>query len=206
MRIIFATHNQNKLAEICRILGQLATEVVSQRDLGIMVEPEENGTTFAENAEIKAAAIHAYMKEQGMLQAGDVVIADDSGLCVDYLNGEPGIYSSRFMGEDTSYAVKNAYIIDALRGVEGDARAAHFACNMCAVLSDGRVLHTEGIFPGLIATQAAGCGGFGYDPILYLPEYGKTSAEISMDEKNAISHRGKALRAMRELLEEMEKV
>lgn len=205
MRIIFATHNHNKLKEINRILGDLATELVVQSDLGITAEPEENGKSFADNAEIKATAIYQEMKSKGLLQSGDVVMADDSGLCVDYLDGAPGIYSSRFMGEDTSYDIKNAYIIEQLKGVEGAARTAHFTCHMCAVLADGRTLHTEGIFAGLIAEKASGSGGFGYDPILYLPEYGKTSAELTLDEKNAISHRGKALRAMRTLLEEVER-
>lgn len=190
------------MKEIVRILGELATEVVSQGALGIALSPEENGSSFAENAEIKACAIRTYMQERGMLQPDDVVLADDSGLCVDYLGGAPGIYSARYMGEDTDYAIKNADIIGRLKGVSGAARAAHFTCDICAALADGTVLHAEGLFAGVIAQEPAGAGGFGYDPILYLPEYKKTSAELSMDEKNAVSHRGKALRAMRALLAE----
>ncbi len=201
MRIIFATHNPNKLVEIRRILGDIAGEILAKSELGIVLEPEETGETFAANAELKAVAIRDYMRDRGMLQPGDVVMADDSGLCIDFLKGAPGVYSARFMGEDTGYDIKNRYLIDQLKGVSGADRAAHFTCNICAALSDGRILHAEGIFPGQIAEKAAGSNGFGYDPILYLPEYGKTSAELAPDEKNKISHRGKALRRMKELLE-----
>ena len=128
------------------------------------------------------------------------MLADDSGLVVDYLGGEPGIYSARYLGEDTSYEVKNRTIIDRLKEAREEERSARFVCNIAAVLPDGSVLHTEETMEGRIAGEAAGSGGFGYDPILWLPEFGKTSAEITMDEKNRISHRGKALRAMREAL------
>lgn len=202
-RIIFATHNQNKMQEIREIFAGLFAELSMQSELGITLEPEENGKSFAENAEIKALAIHRFMKQQGLLRPGDVVMADDSGLCIDYLDGAPGILSARFMGENTSYEVKNAALIERLRGVSGAERSARFVCNICAVLDDGRVLHAEESFEGLIAEKAAGSEGFGYDPILYLPELGRTSAEISREEKNRISHRGKALRAMRQILGEL---
>ena len=132
---------------------------------------------------------------------GDIVLADDSGLEVDYIGGEPGIYSARYLGEDTPYEVKNRSIIERLKEAGGQERSARFVCNIAAMLPDGQVLHTEAVMEGLIAGEPAGEGGFGYDPILYLPEFGKTSAEITMDQKNEISHRGKALRAMKEALE-----
>ena len=133
-------------------------------------------------------------------KTGGIVLADDSGLAVDYLNGEPGVYSARYMGEETSYEIKNWNLIHRLKGVEQEKRTARFVCVIAAALPDGRIITTEGTMEGYIALEPAGEGGFGYDPILMLPEYGKTSAEITMEEKNAISHRGKALRAMRECL------
>ena len=129
-------------------------------------------------------------------------MADDSGLAVDYIGGEPGVYSARYMGEDTSYEIKNRNIIDRLLGAEGKERSARFVCNIAAVLPDGRVIQTEAYMEGVIAKEPAGTGGFGYDPILYLPEFGKTSAELTMEEKNRISHRGKALEAMKSALKQ----
>ncbi|MBO5598717.1 MAG: RdgB/HAM1 family non-canonical purine NTP pyrophosphatase [Oribacterium sp.] len=200
MRIIFATHNKNKMKEIRQILGDVTEDIVAKSELGIDFEPVETGKTFAENAELKASGIRSYMLAHDMLEDDDIIMSDDSGLCVNYMLGMPGIYSARYLGEDTSYDVKNARIIHELRFAEGDERAAHFACSICAVFADGRVFHTEGKFEGLIAKEPKGTNGFGYDPILYLPEYGKTSAELTAEEKNSMSHRGKALRAMRELL------
>lgn len=201
MRIIFATHNQNKLMEIRQILSDTAEEIVSKGELGISFEPAETGRSFGENAELKAVGIREYMRLHGLLREGDIILADDSGLCVDWLRGAPGIYSARYLGEATGYDVKNRHIIEKLRHAEGEERAAHFTCNICAAFADGRVFHTEGIFPGRIAEEPRGENGFGYDPILYLPELGKTSAELSPEEKNQLSHRGKALREMRRVLQ-----
>lgn len=191
-KIVFATGNEGKMREIRSILSDLGLPVLSMKEVGVSLEIEENGTTFGENAEIKARAVWE--------QTGGIVLADDSGLVVDYLGGEPGIYSARYLGEDTSYEVKNRTIIDRLKEAREEERSARFVCNIAAVLPDGSVLHTEETMEGRIAGEPAGSGGFGYDPILWLPEFGKTSAEITMDEKNRISHRGKALRAMREAL------
>ena len=188
-RIIFATGNAGKMREIRLILGDLGCEVVSMKDAGVNPDIVEDGKSFGENAEIKARAVWNC--------TGDIVLADDSGLVVDYIGGEPGIYSARYMGEDTSYEIKNRNIIERLKNAAGDERAARFVCNIAAVLPDGRVLHTEAAMEGLIAEKPAGCGGFGYDPILYIPEFQKTSAELEIDEKNRISHRGKALEAMK---------
>lgn len=191
-KIIFATGNAGKMREIRLILGDLGCEILSMKEAGADPEIVEDGKSFAENAEIKARAVWEC--------TGDIVLADDSGLVVDYINGEPGIYSARYMGEDTSYEIKNRNIIDRLKDAEGSERAARFICNIAAVLPDGRVLHTEAAMEGVIAREPAGSGGFGYDPILMIPEYGVTSAELTIDQKNKISHRGKALEAMKKEL------
>ena len=194
-RIIFATGNAGKMKEIRLILEDLGCPVLSMKEAQADPEIVENGVTFGGNAEIKARAVWAC--------TGDIVLADDSGLVVDYIGGEPGIYSARYLGEDTSYDIKNQNIIDRLAGAEGEQRSARFVCNIAAVLPDGRVLHTEAAMEGLIAEKPAGNGGFGYDPILYLPEFGKTSAELTIEEKNKISHRGKALEAMKAQLKKV---
>lgn len=192
-RIIFATGNEGKMKEIRMILADLGMEILSMKEAGAEPEIEENGTTFAENAQIKAAAVWNC--------TGDIVLADDSGLVVDYLNGEPGVYSARYM-EGSSYEIKNQTIIDRLREAKEEERTARFVCAIAAVLPDGKVIHTEGKVEGMIAHKPAGTGGFGYDPIFYLPEYGKTSAEIPLEKKNEISHRGRALQAMKIKLKE----
>ena len=194
-KIVFATGNEGKMREVRLILADLGMEILSMKEAGANPDIVENGKTFGENAQIKAQAVWE--------QTGGIVLADDSGLVIDYLNGEPGIYSARYMGEDTSYEIKNQALIERLAGAEGEDRSARFVCNIAAVLPDGQVVHTEETMEGLIAMEPAGDGGFGYDPILYLPEYGKTSAEISIEEKNRISHRGKALEAMKVKLKEI---
>ena len=195
-RIIFATSNEGKMKEVRMILADLGLEILSMKETGILADIVEDGKTFAENAKIKAMAVWK--------QTGGIVLADDSGLAVDYIGGEPGVYSARYMGEDTSYEIKNRNIIERLSGAEGKERSARFVCNIAAVLEDGRVIQREAYMEGLIAKEPAGNGGFGYDPILYLPEFGKTSAELTMEEKNQISHRGKALEAMKKALKEEE--
>jgi len=194
-RIVFATGNAGKMKEIRLILDDLGCEVVSMKEAGAEPEIVEDGKSFAENAEIKARAVWAC--------TGDIVLADDSGLVVDYIGGEPGIYSARYMGEDTSYEIKNRNIIERLAEAKGEERSARFLCNIAAVLPDGSVLHTEAAMEGLIAGEPSGNGGFGYDPILYIPEFGKTSAELTIEQKNQISHRGKALEAMKEALKKV---
>lgn len=193
-RIIFATGNEGKMREIREILKDLGMEVCSMQEAGIHLDIEENGTTFGENAEIKARAVWK--------KSGGIVLADDSGLVVDCLGGEPGIYSARYMGEDTSYEIKNQTILNRAALAFGEDRSARFVCNIAAVLPDGSVLHTEAAMEGLIADKPAGGGGFGYDPILFIPEFHMTAAELTMDQKNRISHRGKALEAMKDKLKE----
>lgn len=188
-RIVFATGNENKMKEIREILGDLNTEIISLKQAGIDVEIIEDGKSFEENALIKARAIWNETK--------GIVLADDSGLEVDYLNGEPGIYSARYLGEDTSYDIKNNAIIDRLEGVPKEKRTARFVCVIAAVFPDGTELTTRGTIEGIIGYEQKGDNGFGYDPIVYVPELKKTTAELSMEEKNEISHRGKALREMK---------
>lgn len=188
-KIVFATGNAGKMKEIRLILSDLGYEILSMKEAGVDIPIIEDGSTFGENAEIKARAVWNV--------TGGIVLADDSGLVIDYLDGRPGIYSARYMGEDTSYEIKNRSLIDQLKAASGGERAARFLCNIAAVLPDGQVLHTEAAMEGVIAQEPAGGGGFGYDPILMIPEYGLTAAELTMEQKNRISHRGKALEAMK---------
>lgn len=191
-RMVFATGNEGKMREIRLIMADLGMEIISMKEAGVSPKIHEDGATFGENAEIKALAVWK--------ETGGIVLADDSGLVVDYIGGEPGVYSARYMGEDTSYEIKNQAIIDRLKGARGSERAARFVCNIAAVLPDGQVLHTEETMEGLIAERPSGSGGFGYDPILYLPRFKMTSAQLAMEQKNQISHRGKALEAMKQKL------
>ncbi len=193
-RLIFATGNQNKMKEIRMILKDTGYEIVSMKEAGVEADIEENGNSFEENAIIKAKAISEF--------TGELVLADDSGLEVDYLNKEPGIYSARYEGVDTPYTVKNQIIMDRLSGVPDKQRTARFVCAIAAVFPDGDIITRTATMEGRIAYEQKGGNGFGYDPIFYLPEYGCTSAELSPEDKNAISHRGKALRMMRDVLAE----
>lgn len=193
-KLIFATTNQNKVKEIRMIMADTDYEVISLKDAGIDVDVEENGATFEENAIIKAKAICGL--------TGELVLADDSGLEVDYLNKEPGIYSARYEGVDTPYTIKNQIIIDRLKGVPKEQRTARFVCAIAAAFPDGRVITRTASMEGQIGYEQKGENGFGYDPIFFLPEYGCTSAELRPEDKNAISHRGKALRMMRDVLRE----
>ena len=193
-KIIFATGNQDKMREIREIMADMDVEIASMKDAGIKADIVEDGTTFEENALIKARAIAKFTDA--------IVLADDSGLEVDYLDKAPGVFSARFMGEDTSYDIKNQAIIDKLEGVPKEQRTARFVCVIAAVLSDGRFFTTRQTMEGYIGYHAEGENGFGYDPIFMLEEYGCSSAAISREEKNAISHRGKALRAMKDMLVE----
>lgn len=193
-RIVFATGNEGKMREIREILKDLNMEIQSMKEAGVNPVIVEDGTTFGENAEIKAMAV--WKETEG------IVLADDSGLVVDCMNGEPGILSARYMGEDTSYDIKNQNILDRAKNAKGEERSARFVCNIAAVLPNGQVLHTEESMEGRLAEQPAGDDGFGYDPILYIPEYGKTCAQLTMEQKNEISHRGKALEAMKRKLME----
>ena len=194
-RIIFATGNANKMKEIRMILSDMGMEILSMKEAGVDADIVEDGMTFEENALIKAKAIAKLLPD-------DIVLADDSGLEIDYLNKEPGIYSARYMGHETSYREKNANLISRLDGVPKEKRTARFVCAIAAALPDGNSLVTRGTIEGYIGWEECGSNGFGYDPIFYLYENDKSTAELSAEEKNAISHRGKALRQMKKMLEE----
>lgn len=198
-RIIFATGNADKMREIRMIMAGLGLEIQSMGEAGIDVDIVENGKTFEENAMIKASAIAQDLRKSG-LQA--VVLADDSGLEIDYLNKAPGIYSARYMGEDTPYSVKNASLLRQLEGVPDEKRTARFVCVISAVFPDGRKCTVRATIEGRIGYEERGQNGFGYDPIFYLPEYGMYSAELAPEEKNRISHRGKALEEMKKVLKQ----
>ncbi len=189
-RIIFATGNEGKMREIREILKDMDADVLSMKEAKIEAEIAENGATFEENAVIKAQAV-------AKMQAGAIVLADDSGLEIDYLNREPGIYSARYMGENTPYSVKNKNLIDRLEGVPDNKRTARFVCAIAAVLPGGEVITTRGVIEGRIDYVEKGKNGFGYDPIFYVPEFGCTTAQLSAEEKNRVSHRGRALEAMK---------
>lgn len=192
-KIIFATGNQHKMVEIREILAGIDAEILSMKDAGISADILENGTTFEENAVIKARAVAG--------ETDAIVLADDSGLEIDYLNKEPGIYSARYMGEDTSYEVKNQALLDRLSGVPKEKRTARFVCAVAAVFPDGETVVKRGTIEGYIGDKPAGENGFGYDPIFYVDEYNCSTAELSMEQKNAMSHRGNALRAIKGELE-----
>ena len=194
MRIVFATGNQNKMREIHEIMDDLGLEIVSMKEAGIEADIVEDGQSFEENAVIKASAIAS--------QCQDIVLADDSGLEVDALNKEPGIYSARYMGENTSYRIKNQNIIDRLAGVPKEKRTARFVCAVAAVFPDGTHTVVRETIEGCIGYEESGENGFGYDPIFYVPAYGCTTADLSPEQKNEISHRGKALKKIKELIRE----
>ena len=194
-RIVFATGNAGKIKEIRMIMEDTGMEVVSMKDAGITADIDENGKTYEENALIKARAVAAF--------TNDIVMADDSGLEIDYLNKEPGVYSARYRGEHTSYDIKNKNLIDRLEGVPKEQRTARFVCAIAAALPDGSTRQTRGTIEGYIGWEPAGEHGFGYDPIFYVDEYGCSTAQLSPEQKNEISHRGKALRKMREELEKL---
>ena len=191
-KIVFATGNAGKMREIREILADMDLEVVSMAEIGADIEIEENGATFEETAVIKARAVGKV--------CGEIVLADDSGLEVDHLNREPGIYSARYMGEDTPYSIKNASIIQRLEGVPREERTARFVCAIAAVFPDGEEVVTHGEIEGWIGYEEKGSNGFGYDPIFSVPEFGRTTAELSDEEKNSVSHRGRALRKMKDEL------
>lgn len=193
-KIIFATGNENKMKEIRMILSDLGMPILSMKEAGVYADVVEDGTTFEENALIKATEIAKHVHNC-------IVLADDSGLEIDYLNKEPGIYSARYAGEDTSYDIKNHLLLSRLEGVPDEQRTARFVCAVAAVFPDGETEVVRGTIEGRIGYEIVGEHGFGYDPIFYLPEYGCTTAELEPEKKNELSHRGKALRMMRKIIE-----
>ena len=208
MKIIFATGNKNKMTEIRQILRDLGMEILSMKEAGVDIDIVEDGKSFEENAMIKASAI-AELPEVRAMEA--IVLADDSGLEIDYLNKEPGIYSARYAGTDTSYDIKNSLLLSRMKGVPDKQRTARFVCAVAAVFPNGDKEVVRGTMEGCIGYEIAGANGFGYDqkgengfgydPIFFLPEYGCTSAELAPEKKNELSHRGEALRMMRQIME-----
>ena len=193
-KIIFATGNENKMKEIRMILSDLGMPILSMKEAGICVDVVEDGFTFEENALKKATEIAKTVDNC-------IVLADDSGLEIDYLNKEPGIYSARYAGEDTSYDIKNNLLLSRLEGVPDEKRTARFVCAIAAAFPDGTTEVVRGTIEGRIGYEIAGENGFGYDPIFYVPEYGCTTAQMSSEKKNELSHRGNALRAMKIIME-----
>ena len=193
--LLIATGNRHKVEEIRQILADLGMEIISMKEAGVDIDIVEDGMSFEENAEIKARSVSRVL-------TNDIVLADDSGLEIDYLDKAPGIYSARFAGEDTSYDIKNRIFLDRLEGVPDEERTARFVCAVAAVFPDGTSETVRETIEGRIAHEPAGENGFGYDPIFYVPEYECTTAEMSEEQKNELSHRGKALRSMKRILEE----
>jgi XTP/dITP diphosphohydrolase len=196
MTFIFATHNEGKMKEIRAIFAETGRTILSAAEAGLTFGPEETGHTFTDNAVEKANKCAALLESSKNI----CVLADDSGLVIDALDGRPGVYSALWLGEDTPYAERNRRTLEMLKDVSGEKRAARFVCVIAAILPDGRTLTAEASIEGRIAREPKGKNGFGYDPIFYVPGYGRTTAELSQDEKNRISHRGQALRAMLEKL------
>lgn len=192
-RIIFATKNMNKMKEIREIMADLEVEIVSMEEAGIDVDVVEDGTTFLENATKKAKEI--------MEITGEITLSDDSGIVIDAMENELGVYSARFMGEDTPYDIRCAKILENLDGLPVEKRSARFVSCIVACFPNGDILSSLGTVEGYIGTEIKGSNGFGYDPVFVYPEKNKYLAELSAEEKNSISHRGKALREMRKLLE-----
>ena len=191
-RVIFATANEGKMKEIREIMNDMDIELLSMKEAGFNPDIEENGTTFEENAMIKAKLVCEL--------TGEIVLADDSGIEVDYLDKAPGVYSARFLGEDTPYSIKNQYIIDKLANTTEEERSARFVCVIACAFPNGEAITRRGTIEGLIAKEICGKNGFGYDPIFFVPEYKCTTAEMNSEQKNEISHRGKALRAIKQEL------
>ena len=200
-KIIFATGNAGKMREIREILDGVDMEILSMKEAGIEADIVEDGTSFEENAVIKAKEVAKLLLQSAKAEhSGVIVMADDSGLEIDALNKEPGIYSARYMGEDTPYSVKSGNLIERLAGVPDEKRTARFVCAIAAVMPDGEVVTTQGVIEGRIGYEEKGDNGFGYDPIFYVPEFGCTTAQLTEEQKNQISHRGKALSTMKEEL------
>lgn len=194
-KIIFATQNQGKVKEIREILAGMPIEVLTMNEAGIDIDIEENGKTFEENAIIKAEALKDYTDA--------IILADDSGLEIDYLNKEPGVYSARYLGKDTPYEIKNQIILERLNEVPREKRTARFVCAIAAAGRNIETMTTLGVIEGYIGDEASGDNGFGYDPIFYIENLNKSTAELTAEEKNQISHRGQALKAMKDKLSKL---
>lgn len=190
-RLIVASNNEHKINEIKQILKDFPMEIISLREAGINIDVEENGSTFMENAHIKAIEIYK-------LIGNAMVLADDSGLAVDILNGEPGVYSARYSGEHGNDKKNNEKLLSKLKGIDFEKRSGKFICAIELIIDENKIINVQGEVKGYIIEREKGDNGFGYDPLFYVPEFDKTMAEMSFEEKNSISHRGKALRKLKE--------
>lgn len=193
-RLIVATQNKDKVKEIRKLLEDFPIEVLTMEEAGITLEIEENGTTFVENAILKAETVSQF--------TNDPVLADDSGLEIDYLNKEPGIYSARYLGKDTPYSERNQILLERLKNVSKEERTARFVCAMALAQKGQETITTIQTMEGYIGYHIEGANGFGYDPIFFIDELGTSTANISMEEKNKRSHRGKALNVMLKIIKE----
>lgn len=208
MKIVFATKNKGKMSEIRQIMSDISCEIISMEEAGIDIDVDETGTTYAENAMLKSEAVFEALCKQADMQGCSIdnrdfiVMSDDSGFEVDYLNKEPGVYSARYMGTETPYSIKNQSIIDKLKGVPDEQRTARFMCAIACIFPDGRKEVCMGVYEGLVAYEAKGTNGFGYDPIFFVPQMGCTDAELPVEYKNKHGHRGKALAAAKEIVRE----
>ena len=185
-KLFFATGNQGKVKELVSLIAPYDVEILTMKDFPAFEAPEETGTTFQENAYIKAKAAVDY--------SGIPALADDSGITVDALKGAPGVYSARYSGENATSESNNQKLLDAMRDVPVGQRQAQFRASLALVFPDGRKFFSEGVIEGDLLFEYRGDGGFGYDPLFYLESYGKTTAELTMEEKNKISHRGRAFK------------
>lgn len=189
IKVIFATQNKGKIKEIREIMQDMDIDIITMEEAGINIQVIEDGKTFEENAIKKA--------EEIMKISGAIVLADDSGLEIDYFNGKPGVYSARYLGENTPYEEKNAIILDQMKDVSEEKRGARFICVIAAAFPNRETIITKGIMEGIVGYEPIGTGGFGYDPIFYMEEFGTSTANIPAEVKNKISHRGKALKQMK---------
>lgn len=193
-KLIVASNNQHKIEEIKEMLKEFNLDVISLKEAGIDIDVEENGTTFAENAHIKAYEIFKIVKDA-------MVLADDSGLMVEALNGEPGVYSARYAGEHGNDKKNNEKLLSKLKEFKFEDRKAKFVCAMELIIDEARTITVQGEVKGYILEEQRGENGFGYDPLFYVPEYKKTTAEMTPEEKNSISHRGKALKNLKKSID-----
>jgi len=198
-KYLFATNNQGKMKEIKSIFKQAGLEIISLADLGLEFEPPETGTTFEENAIQKAQKTAEFLLKNNIEPM--IILSDDSGLCIDALGGLPGVDSANYMGHETPYEVRNSRIVDMLSDVPRTMRLARFVCVIACLWPNERIKTTHATIEGLITNEPNGENGFGYDPIFFVPDFGKTMAELTQEQKNGISHRGKALGKMLELLQ-----
>ena len=200
-KLILASNNQHKIKEIEEMLSDMSIEVKSLKDENINIDVVEDGKTFEENSKKKAKEIYEYLLKRG--DKDFLVLADDSGITVDYLNGAPGIYSARYAGEHGNDSKNNEKLLENLKGVPKEKRGAQFVCQLALYTSEGKYYSVEGKVEGYIIEELHGEGGFGYDPLFFYEPFNKTFGEVSAEDKNSVSHRARALKKLKEIMEEI---